>query len=322
MTCSTCAGRSGGAGSRPNYKRYYDDDECSPRSILARQVYAGLSDADRALADSKRAAEINFKGYAKQDSPLSRAATYAKTNHHSVFGDSSHESLKKTARHWFIRWCDEGRLTDVKRRRPLPIDDPEWLWLKSVLIKERYQDRVGNERRHPTLEHARQHWVATDAAAKVQRLEDIAQRRGVNLETLTARVRDKFGLTLRREKFKENRERVGAQRAALRFTGVSPLVEPYLTGKATAWKPSGEPRNIPASKIIHWRWPLNKTQAQVQGRTHDYGPLHLDQGAAHITAAVDGASVFGTGDIKYDAHMVHYDVRCCFHGVRICDWRT
>lgn len=310
-----CAG-GGRKRARPQYKRYTAEGGFEPRALLARSVYGALSIADKALADAGKAKDIKWKDYPRKASPLSAAAKYARDTFPDVFGASTLPSLKKTAQKWIVASCDEKRLHDVKRRRTLPLEDEDWTWLRDVLTVRRWEDPSRNQRRHPDLVHAREHWlsktpVPSSCRALVDKLDGCQSRAGVTLSTLTTRVRDKFQLARKLEKFKPRRPCAEAQACAERFLGHTALVEHHFSGhNIQRNKKTNQLRPPPLTRQVHYRTPLSTYERAELGRDYNVGKLHLDQGAAHITAAIDGASVFASGDITYDAKKVHYAVRC------------
>ena len=302
--------------SLPNYKRYYATESMQPRAVLARQVYSRLTDADKALADSQRADEISWKAYVRTPggSPLTNAARYCIEHHKEMFGGSSKDSLRKTALKWFVAFSNEGRLEDVKRRRTLDLEEEDWCFLRDVLVADeyRYTDAANNRRRFPTLAKAKLHWQSidtTEAHACLERMQELQSRSGLPLLALTQRVRQRFNLTVRTEKFKPARCKIVGRSTCERLLGHTGMVEVLTTGlKATT--PKGNIRNVPKSKYIYYRTKLPRYVAAELGREYKHEKLCLDEGAFHIMANIDGCSVFASGDIRFDAHAVHYDVRC------------
>lgn len=278
-------------------------------------MYSRLTEDDKALADSKRANAIKWKPYkySAEGSPLVGAAKYCIAHFGDTFGGSTVDSLRKTALKWFVACYNEGRLEDCKRQRTVDLEEEDWQFLRDVLVadKYRYTDASKNKRRFPTLAAAQFHWKEANtpqAAASLERLEALSSRAGVNLLVLTQRVRARFNLTVRREKFKPKRDTITNRATCERLLGHTPMVEVLTTGRKPV-TPKGNLRSVPKSKYIHYRTKLTPYLAAEKMREYDYGKLCLDEGAAHITAAIDGCSIFASGDIRFDANSVHYDVR-------------
>jgi hypothetical protein len=314
---------------RPNYRRHKEE----ARTILARNVYERLGREDKYKADRGDAKSIKWASYGDRGwpSPLSETAKYAKATHPDLFANCSHKSLKITAKKWFIAESDERRKKDLPRLRKLDIDEDDFRFLRDVLIDEghRWEDAAKNKRRHCDLQAARDYWLAREDAGSQQHLARLsaicAAARIRNLRLLTAKVREQFNLRLKKEKFKEARDRGAAQAASQRMLTQKPMVEVLTTGKKTQWV-NNEPKPPPADKVIRYRIPLPPHLALHSGEEFEQGPLYYGKGAHHITAAIDGASVFASGDIRFDARNVHYDVRpahccglsCVYDSVHMC----
>ena len=282
-----------------------------------RSVYRKLRPEDADKADEKNAKSIKWASYGRGawKSPLAETAIEVKAKYPNYFGNCSHDSLKRTAKNWFIADCDQQRSGDLPRRRKLDIDEDDWRFLRDVLVDQghRWEDAAKNKRRHRDLIAARDYWSEREDADSLQHLARLsgicAAARMHNLRLLTAKVREMFGLTLKKEKFKEARDSGAAQAASERMLGGKPMVEPLTTGKKTQYEADGTAKPAPADKVIRYRIPLAPNVALHTGEQFEQGALYYGKGAHHITAAIDGASVFASGDIRFDANNVHFDVR-------------
>ena len=88
-----------------------------------------------------------------------------------------------------------------------------------------------------------------------------------------------------------------------------PLVEMLYSLKHIKQTEEGDARLVQTHKVIKTTVQQPRYAAAHSGRAAKYAPLYFDEGAFHITANIDSASVFVDGGINYDTNMVYYDVR-------------
>ena len=238
---------------------------------------------------------------------------------------------KQTILRWVQAVWGEGRMSDKPRSPAEKVTAEPWLLFKDALTSYDFTwlDRNGNTRRHPTLAHwrdvtqrkldkllkgsaAEQEDDADDIAKYYSHLLALAQvlaETKWNIATLLRKTAEMFALTKKKEKFKPTRPKTSAQRLAQMMRGHLPLVEMLYSLKHIKQTEEGNARPVPTHKVIKTTVQQPRYAAAHSGRTAKYAPLYFDEGAFHITANIDGASVFVDGDINYDANMVYYDVR-------------
>lgn len=123
--------------------------------MLARQVYARLTEGDTTRSDSKRASNIDWKPYGRSlpVSPVTDTAMYCIENFGDAVGGSAINSFQKNALTWFLASYNEEHTEDVKRQRMVHLEEEGWRFLRSVLVADKchYTDALKPKRRFSTL---------------------------------------------------------------------------------------------------------------------------------------------------------------------------
>ena len=225
---------------------------------------------------------------------------------------------------------DEGRDTDKARSPAEKVTTENWLLFKQALTSQDFtwKDKFDNWRRHSSLQHWRditqkrlQRLLVGTPAAQQQNAADIERYRGHlraleevltqtrwSIKTLLAKVVERFKLRARPERFKPTRPKGSAQRLAKMLRAEMPMVEMLYTVDQIKVTEAGTLKGVPEHKIIKTVAPQSKYQRMASGK-QKLEPLYFDEGAFHITANIDGASVFVDGAIDFGAETVYYEVR-------------
>jgi hypothetical protein len=133
-----------------------------------------------------------------------------------------------------------------------------------------------------------------------------------SLNTLTERVAERFpNLRRKTELWKPQRHHRDAQISTKRMDAQLPMVEYNYSGHTAVQK--GEVVPPREYHIIKTRSELSATQQMVLNKRWEFKKLFYTADAMHITVNLDGCSVFGKGNLKYQSHSVFYDVRLRHH---------
>lgn len=296
---------------------------------MGQALFNQLTQEDQQLAMSNDDAPIDFSKYPQF---FSQAIKWALSINPAAFGPANahaknspnalYNNRKQLLLRWFKRFRESGSFADLPRKMKCGLTDDDWLQLKDFLVGEnkRYIDAHGNLRRHPSLAHAYVYLKKTDQLDMLMTrnkdkelgdLDDLLIRSRVKtLTTLTEMVAARFtGLRKRMEKIKPQRNCSDAQVAAKRFDAQIPMAEYHFTGQAVEHNRDRSIKDPQPYHVLTWREEKPEMAGVADGEKYKYSPLYFDQGAHHITAAIDGCSVFLKGGLQYDAHSVFYDVR-------------
>lgn len=297
---------------------------------MGQALFNQLTQEDQKLAMSSDGAPIDFSTYPHI---FSQAIKWVLSIQPHAFGPASarakstpnalYNNRKQLLLRWFVRFREGGSFEDLPRKKKCGLTEYDWQLLKEFLVHEdkRYLDVHGNLRRHPSLAHAYVYLEKTDPLdllttrdreKEMGILNDaLAVSRVEKFTTLTEMVVAKFKLHARMEKFKPRRNCSDAQVAAQRYDAQIPMAEYHYTGQGVEHKRDGSIKDPQPYRVLTWRQEKPELQGVGDGEKYSYSPLYFDSGAHHITAAIDGCSVFLKGGVQYDAHSVFYDVRSC-----------
>lgn len=247
--------------------------------------------------------------------------------------ESTWRNKKQTIKRWAVAVYDEKRDTDKARNPADKVAPKHWLLFKQVLTSEefKWQDVFGNKRRQPSIESwrdgtkqkldrlLRQSAAQQQANAAViaecrehlAAVEEVLQQTRWNIHTLLQRVVQKYQLHGRHERFKPTRPRLSSRRIARMLRSEIPLTEVLFTLEQVKQNAAGDEKEVPEYRQLKTTAKQQKYVAMMAGDKKKYEPLYYDEGAFHITANIDGASVYVDGDINFGANTVYYAVRVC-----------
>lgn len=320
----------------------------SPTQDIAATFYGELSHADKQLARSGQMALVlkeKLGQYGKREgetganglpNPFKAAVKLldAQPPCKSWRKESTWRNKKQTIRRWAIAVYDEKRDTDKARNPADKVAPRHWQLFKQVLTgKEfKWRDEFGNMRRQPSIESWRDDTKEqlerllkqpaaqqqTNAAAiekcreHLAAVEEVLQLTRWNIHTLLLRVVLKFQLQGRNERFKPTRPRLSSRRIARMLKGEIPLTEVLWGLEQVRTNADGDEKNVPEYRQIKTTAKLGFLSPAVAAMAKEkYEPLYYDEGAFHITANIDGASVYVDGDINFGSNTVYYAVRIC-----------
>lgn len=319
--------RSSGIGKHGKRKRHVLPEPGRYRAAM--KVYDFLHEHERDLIDQGLASNIDFEFSDYAVSPYQAALYKMKgPSGHGPFKRTQQDgTIKKELKRWFVRRALKPhasggcKMRDKGRRHRIGEDltEEDWLELKEfhVAARFRYRDDVGNERRHPDLSHMLQTLLQQEQTARVQariaRLQELQiKARTKSLNTLTERVAERFpNLRRKTELWKPQRHHRDAQISTKRMDAQLPMVEYNYSGHTAVQK--GEVVPPREYHIIKTRSELSATQQMVSNKRWEFKKLFYTADAMHITVNLDGCSVFGKGNLKYQSHSVFYDVRLRHH---------